>query len=211
MSLTSLVRRSEGDPQGALVLLHGRGADENDLSPLLDMLDPDRRLIGTCPRGPLNLPPGGAHWYRVMQVGYPEAATFHPTYSRAQEWLDAWLVEVGLTIDRTVLGGFSQGCVMSYALALGAGRPRPAGLIGMSGFIPTVDDLSLDLVGLSGWPAMIGHGSLDPVIEVGWGRKAHDLLREADADVVYRESPLAHGIDPSFLSEAQGWLQKVLP
>lgn len=210
MGLTSLVRGSAGEPRGALVLLHGRGADETDLHPLLDVLDPERRLIGICPRGPLSLPPGGAHWYRVMQVGYPDPATFHPTFSGLQEWFDDWLAEVGLDVDRTIVGGFSQGCVMSYALALGPGRPRPAGLLGMSGFIPTVDDFSLDLSDLFGWPVLIGHGAADPVIGVEWGRRAQQELDAAGADVVYRESPVGHTIDLGFLREAALWLQKVL-
>lgn len=194
-----------------MFLLHGRGADENDLFPLFDMLDPDRRLLGVSPRGPLSLPPGGAHWYRVLQVGYPDPSTFHPTYGLLQRWFDEVLIELGVAIDRTVVGGFSQGCVMSYSLALGQDRPRPAGLIGMSGFIPTVDDFSVDLADLGGWPAMIGHGSFDPVIAVEWGRKAHEQLRSAGAAVMYRESPVDHTIDAGFLHEAEGWLHKVLP
>ena len=58
-------RPADGEAEGALVLFHGRGADENDLFPLLDVLDPERRRHGYCPRGPLSLPPGGAHWYAV--------------------------------------------------------------------------------------------------------------------------------------------------
>ena len=62
------------------MLFHGRGADEHDLFPLLDMLDPERRLLGATARGPLSLPPGGAHWYAVRRVGYPDPETFHATY-----------------------------------------------------------------------------------------------------------------------------------
>ena len=68
--------RAAGEPEGALVLFHGRGADEHDLLPLLDALDPERRLRRLLPRGPLSLPPGGAHWYVVPRVGYPDPATF---------------------------------------------------------------------------------------------------------------------------------------
>ena len=78
-----------GEPEGLLVLFHGRGADEHDLFPLLDVLDPERRLLGVTPRGPLSLPPGGAHWYVVSEIGYPDPETFLPTYERAAEWLDA--------------------------------------------------------------------------------------------------------------------------
>ena len=54
-------RQPAGAPAGALVLLHGRGADEHDLFPLLDLLDPERRLLGVTPRGPLSLPPAFEH------------------------------------------------------------------------------------------------------------------------------------------------------
>ncbi len=57
--------------------------------PLLDVLDPERRLLGLTPRGPLSLPPGGAHWYVVPRVGYPDTETFHESYRLASEWLDA--------------------------------------------------------------------------------------------------------------------------
>lgn len=77
------VRRSQSEPEGALVLFHGRGADESDLFVLLDLLDPDQRLLGLCPRGPLMLPPGGAHWYRVQRVGFPDPTTFHSSFDLA--------------------------------------------------------------------------------------------------------------------------------
>ena len=83
-----LTREPRGEPDGALVLFHGRGADEHDLVPLLDALDPERRLLGLTPRGPLTLPPGGAHWYAVKEIGFPDPATFLPTYERAAEWLE---------------------------------------------------------------------------------------------------------------------------
>src|SRR5215217_8354984 len=118
--LKHLLRPAAGDPEGALVLFHGRGADEQDLFPLIDMLDPERRLLGATARGPLSLPPGGAHWYVVRRVGYPDPETFHAVYSRVAAWLDALLAEWGIPHDHAVLGGFSQGAVMSYALGLGA-------------------------------------------------------------------------------------------
>src|SRR5215213_5285470 len=111
--LKHLLRPAAGDPEGALVLFHGRGADERDLYPLLDELDPERRLLGVTARGPLSLPPGGAHWYVVQRVGFPDAETFRATYDLAGAWLDELLAEHGIPPKRTVLGGFSQGAVMS--------------------------------------------------------------------------------------------------
>jgi phospholipase/carboxylesterase len=198
------VREAAGEPAGALVLFHGRGADEHDLYPLLDLLDPERRLLGLTPRGPLSLPPGGAHWYVLRDVGFPDPPTFLATYGDLSDWLDGLLEEQGISHDRTVLGGFSQGAVMAYSLSLGAGRPRPAALIALSSFIPTVEDFELDLTQIP--PVAIGHGTYDPIISVEFSRQARKLLEEAGASVLYREYPLPHAIDPSFLLELGPWL-----
>ena len=199
------MRPSAGEPEGALVLLHGRGTDENDLHPLLDVLDPDRRLVGVTPRAPLALPPGGWHWYVVRQVGYPDPETFFGSYALLAEWLDALPDATGVPWERTVLGGFSQGTAMSYALALGDGRPRPAGLIALSGFIPEVAGFDVNVENARGLPVAIGHGSHDPVIGVEFGREARARLEEAGAPITYRESPMAHSVDPGFLQELAGW------
>jgi phospholipase/carboxylesterase len=191
------------------VLFHGRGTDEHDLFPLLDELDPERRMLGVTPRGPLTLPPGGAHWYVVRRVGYPDPETFHATYPMLAGWLDELLEANGFTHDRAVLGGFSQGAVMAYALSLGKGRPTPAAVVALSGFIPTVEGFDLELSRAAGLPVAIGHGTHDPIIPVEFGREARRLLEDAGADVTYRESPMPHAIDPAFLAELRDWLQHV--
>jgi phospholipase/carboxylesterase len=200
------LRPASGQPEGALVLLHGRGTDDFDLFPLLDALDPERRLVGVTPRAPLELAPGGFHWYVSRQVGHPDRDTFHATYATLTSFLDSLPDSLGVPWSRTVLGGFSQGTVMSYAAGLGAGRPAPAGILALSGFMPTVEGFALDLSGREGFPVAIGHGTYDPVISVEFGRDARRRLEEAGADVLYRESPVMHGIDPSFIEVLQGWL-----
>ena len=205
-----LERPAAAAPEGALVLLHGRGADERDLFPLLDRLDPGRRLLGVTARGPLSLPPGGSHWYIVPRVGYPDPDTFRATMDVLAPWLDGLLAEHGIDASRTVLGGFSQGSVMSYALSLGAGRPRPGAIVTLSGFIPTVDGWRLDPENAAGLPVAIGHGSEDPVISVEFGRQARDVLASAGAEVTYRESPMGHTIDPAFLRELPDWIERAL-
>jgi phospholipase/carboxylesterase len=205
VSLVVRVRPAAGAPEGALVLLHGRGADEFDLFPLLDALDPERRLVGATPRGPHSQPPGGAHWYALGGIGTPEPTTFFASYEAAAAWLDAFLAEHGIGFDRLVLGGFSQGGVMTYSLGLGAGRPRPAALIALSSFIPTVEGFELDLSPPLP-PVAIGHGTLDNVIGVEWGRRARALLEQAGAEVLYSETPMFHQIDPQFIREIADWL-----
>jgi phospholipase/carboxylesterase len=199
------VRPPREEPEGALVLLHGRGTDEHDLFPLIDLLDPERRLVGVTPRGPLSLPPGGAHWYVVRAIGYPDPDTFRASFEALSSWLEALPAELGFPPDRLVLGGFSQGCVMSYALALGPSAARPVALIALSGFIPTVDGFELDLTGRR-LPVAIGHGTFDPIIPVQFGREARDLLERAGFDVTYRETPMAHSVDPDYLTELGAWL-----
>jgi len=208
--LDHVSRAPAAEPEGLLVLFHGRGADERDLFPLLDLLDPARRMLGVTPRGPLQLPPGGAHWYAVREIGYPDPETFLETFARASSWLDGIATEAGIPAERTVLGGFSQGAVMTYALGLGAGRPRPAGLVALSGFMPSVPGFELDLA--PPLPrAAVGHGALDPVIGVEWGRDARARLEAAGANLTYRESPnMGHSIDPTFLRELPAWVGDTL-
>jgi phospholipase/carboxylesterase len=205
VTISHLERPAEGEPAGLLVLFHGRGADERDLFPLLDELDPQRRLLGVTPRGPLSLPPGGAHWYAFQEVGYPDPATFFETYAALADWLDG----LGFEPERTVLGGFSQGAVMTYALGLGEGRPRPAALVALSGFMPTAPGLELSLEPPLP-PVAIGHGTYDPVISVEFSRRAREPLEAAGGEVLYREYPLPHAVDPGFLAEVAPWLASKL-
>ena len=208
MPLRALERPSAtAEPEGALVLLHGRGADEHDLFGVLDLLDPERRLLGITPRGPLTLPPGGAHWYRLAGIPTPDPETFHATFAEVAAFLD----DLPVPLDRVVLGGFSQGSVMSYALGLGRGRPRPSAIVALSGFVPRVPGFSLDLEDLAGYPVAIAHGSYDPVIPAGFGHEARDLLVAAGADVLYRETPTTHTIDPAIVPELAAFVRGATP
>lgn len=210
LEISSISRPATGDPAGMLLLLHGRGAGEHDLLPLADVLDPDRRLVAVLPRAPLRLPPGGNHWYVVREIGRPDPDTFLPTLRAAGDWMDAVALTHGVEPSRIVVAGFSQGAVMSYALGLGVDRPRPAGIIALSGFVPTVPGFELDLEGRDGLPVAIGHGSVDPVIGVEWGRRARDLLQSAGMTVRYHETVMGHSIDPAFLDELRRWVAEVV-
>ncbi len=204
------LRPAAGQAQGALVLLHGRGADELDLLPVLDELDPERRLVGLAPRAPLALDSGGFHWYVSRRVGHPDRSTFLESYATLCRWLDALPAVLQVPSEAIVVGGFSMGAVMSYAVALATGRPSPAGVLAFSGFIPTVEGFELDLGARRDLPVAIGHGIQDPVIPVEFGREARARLEQASARVLYRESPMFHAIDPLFLRTLQGWLQEVV-
>ena len=191
-----------GEAEGALVLVHGRGSNEHDLVGLFDALDPERRLHGYSPRGPLSLPPGGAHWYVVPRVGYPDPGTFAEGYGALAGFVDS------LPYERKVIGGFSQGAVMSLAVGLGDGRPRPAAVVAFSGFVPTVD--GWELAGPPFPPVAVGHGTHDPVIPVEFAHRSVEQLRAAGADVLYRESAMDHTIEPAFVAELVPWIRSAV-
>ena len=202
--LVHRVREPAGDPQGALVLNHGRGADENDLFGLLDELDPERRLVGLTTGAPLtNVPPGGRHWYLVHRVGYPDPATFASSYEALTTFLDGFLEERGLSWEQTVIGGFSMGAVMSYAVSLGEGRPTPAGLLAFSGFVPTVEGWKPDLGPRSKLPILIHHGANDPIISVEFARQARELLQAGGIEPEYMETDAGHWLPPEALAPAK--------
>ncbi len=198
------------DPEGLLVLHHGRGTDENDLLGLADVLDPERRLHVVTPRGPLTLPgwPGN-HWYVVPRVGYPDPDTFRAAYDKLADFHDELWERTGIGPDRTVLGGFSMGSVMSYALGLPADRPVPAGILAFSGFIPTVEGWQPDLASRAGLDVFIAHGRHDPIMSVEFARQANELLTTAGLPVEYHESDAAHHIDPAHVPAAISWLSRL--
>jgi phospholipase/carboxylesterase len=202
-------RPAAGPAQGLLVLHHGRGTSEHDLLPLGDALDPQRRLHVAAPRAPLQLPGSpGYHWYRVPRVGYPDPDSFRAARDALASVHDELSAQTGIPLSRTVLGGFSMGTVMSYALGLDPDRPAPAGLLGFSGFIPTVEGWSPDLT-RTATRAFIAHGRRDPVIDVSFARTARDVLLQAGFEVDYRESEAAHSIDPVDIPRAINWLDTV--
>jgi phospholipase/carboxylesterase len=211
IELPHLIREPAAEPEGALILLHGRAVDETDLFPLLDELDPERKLFGMTPGGPLTgIPPGGRHWYRVEQVGHPDEETFVATLKTVCGFIDATLMERGVPWEKTVIGGFSMGCGVSYAVALGTGRPRAAGILGMSGFLPMVRGWRIDIGAKRGMPVYITHGAYDPVIPVDFGRRARDVLEEGGLHVTYRETRVQHSIAPELLPEMREWVASAI-
>jgi phospholipase/carboxylesterase len=204
-------RPAAGEAAGLLVLHHGRGADEHDLLGLADVLDPERRLHAVTPRGPLTLPGWpGHHWYVVPRVGFPDPETFRAAHASLAAFHDELWERTGIGAERTVLGGFSMGSVMSYALGLDPGRPAPAGILAFSGFVPQVEGWQPDLGSRAGTRAFVAHGRNDPVIGVEFARRARELLEAGGLDVEYHEGDGAHHLDPAHVPAAAGWLRATL-
>ena len=193
------------------MLHHGRGSDERDLIGLADILDPSRRLHIVSPRAPLQFQGSpGHHWYVVERVGFPHAETFLASLEALGAFHAETRDRVGLTPEQTILAGFSQGSVMSFATGLSAVLPAPAGILGISGFIPTVVGWLPDFTGHSDTRVLVAHGRNDPVIPVTFGRQANELLSESDLNYEYLESDAGHNIDPPQIPTMTAWLSRTL-
>lgn len=207
-------RPADGPSTGALFLHHGRGSWEGDLIPLADHFDPDRRLHVIAPRAPLRIKDApGFHWYAVPRVGYPDPATFAASTAALTEFHDDQLERIAVSPDRAVLGGFSMGSVMSFALGLSSDRPAPAGILGMSGFIPVLDDNSWqpDFDARSETPVFIGHGTYDPVIDFGFAEIARNKLEKAGLPLEFFQFDGGHEVNPAEIAPIRDWLARTLP
>jgi phospholipase/carboxylesterase len=146
----------------------------------------------------------------VPRVGYPDHDTFTAAYRELAAFHDELWERTGITPERTVLGGFSMGSVMSYSLGLGADRPVPAGILAFSGFVPVVEGWEPQLAERQSVQAFIAHGRTDPIMAVDFARSARELLEGAGLDVEYHESDAGHHIDPAHVPAAVDWLGRVL-
>jgi phospholipase/carboxylesterase len=210
--LKYMERPAVSEASGLLVLHHGRGTDEADLLGLADLLDPERRLHVVTPRAPLTLPGSpGYHWYLVPRVGYPDHDTFHAARRALADLHDALWQQTGIETSATVLGGFSMGAVMGYAMALGADRPPVAGVLAFSGFVPIVEDWQPSFEDRQGTRIFIAHGENDPIMEIGFARRARELAEAGGLEVSYHESAVGHQIDPAHLPVAAEWLAATIP
>jgi phospholipase/carboxylesterase len=209
MALVTHIVRPEGPADRLLLLIHGKGADERDLEPLLPHVDPAGRFLAVLPRAPLPLPPG-FQWYETLGIprGGPE---FVSSVDALDDVLDEACAEYGLDRRQAVVAGFSQGAALTLALGLRrSDRPRPAGLLAMSGFLPEVDGLEYDFAGAPAPPVLLQHGTHDPLIDVAQGRRAAETLAGAGVPVVYREYPMAHQVALESMADAAAWLDNIL-
>ncbi|HEY5052972.1 MAG TPA: phospholipase [Solirubrobacterales bacterium] len=206
--LVFLERPAAARAEGLLVLHHGRGTDERDLLGLADVLDPEQRLHVVTPRAPLVLPGSpGYHWYRVPRVGYPDRDSFDSARAALADLHDELWERTGVDPSHTVLGGFSMGTVMSYAMALGGDRPPVAGILAFSGFIPVVEGWQPQFGDRLETRIFIAHGRQDPIMEIEFAHRAREALKAGGLSVDYHESEVGHQIDPAHVPAAIEWLR----
>ena len=192
-----------------LILLHGRGTNEDDLLGLVEYLDP--RFFIVSARAPFKFDQGsGAFtWYDMKDIGTPDPRQFEENYNRLVQFVLDVKEQYPVDPHRVFLFGFSMGSIMSFALSLT--KPELVrGIVAHSGYIPENTSLAFAWDRLEGISFFIAHGIDDPVIPVHFGRRAHDLLVKTHADLTYREYPIAHAISEQSISDLSDWLQKKL-
>ena len=212
MSLVTNVVRGGPSPERLLLLIHGKGADERDLEPLVPHLDRAGRFVTVMPRAPLPMPPG-YQWYETAGLpgGGPQ---FVASVDALDDLLDEACAEYGLDRAASIVAGFSQGAALTLALGLRrasgerSGRPRPAGLLAMSGFLSTAEGLDYDFGAAP--PVLLQHGTHDPLIAVELAHTAARTLSESGVPVLYREYPMQHQVAWESIQDAATWLEAVL-
>ena len=214
LSLTHLTRPPREQQPGApplLLLLHGVGSHEADLFPLAEELD--GRFFVVSARGPNTLRPGAYAWYEVVFA--PTGFVIDPRQAEESRqallrFIDELVAAYGVDPARVYLMGFSQGAIMSLAVALT--RPdKVAGVVAMSGrLLPEFRPLIAEPEALVGLPILVVHGLADQVMPIRDGREVRDTLSALPVALTYREHPMGHHVAPESLRDVAAWLRERL-
>jgi phospholipase/carboxylesterase len=199
-----LPRKKDQAKFPALILLHGRGASEDDLLGLSEYLD--ERFMFIAPRAPFPFHSGGGHtWYDVLEVGKPEPKMFADSYERLTRFLEDVRRSYPVDPSKVFLLGFSMGTMMSYSLALTMPDHFVA-VVANSGYIPEGTDLVFQWEKMKTTSFFIAHGVYDPVIPVQFGKRAKELLEKHEIESTYREYDMGHQINEESLGDIATWL-----
>lgn len=215
--------REGGGDGPVIVLLHGFGAPGDDLVALFRVLDapPGTRFV--FPEAPLVIDPtfGGRAWWMIdtarlelamargevrdMAREVPEGLS--PAREAVRAMLDS--IHEKLGPSKMVLGGFSQGAMLSVDVALRADRPL-AGLVLLSGTLIAEEQWSPLFPELGGMPIFMSHGRGDPLLGFGAAEHLRDLLKGAGANVDWNPFAGAHEIPGPVVDALGDFLRRVL-
>jgi len=187
-----------------VVLLHGRGADENDLIDIADTLP--TTFVYASIRAPVALPEGGYNWFESRGVARPVAQSLRASMDALRAWLDG-SEPAQYNRERTYLLGFSAGMMMASALLLDD-PARFAGAALLSGAIPFDAGIEALPQRLEGKPVFYGRGSLDDVIPKELVMRTERYLRErSGAQLLLRDYPHGHSISEHELEDISDWIE----
>lgn len=193
----------------ALFMMHGYGSDEADLFSFASALPQDLFVISL--RAPYSLPPYGNAWYAINfdapRGKWNDVGQALESRDLLLQTIDEAIAAYGLDPHRISLLGFSQGSILSYALALS--QPgRFKAVIALSGYIDReMLPAGFEDKDLSTLQVYASHGTSDMVIPVGWARQSADLLQTLGVPHRYEEFPAGHGVSPENLASFKSWMQ----
>ena len=193
-----------------LILLHGYGSNEEDLFSFASELPDDLLIISV--RAPRNLGMGGYSWFTINfdNAGGKFSDTDEAIESR--ELVATFITEIQekykITPAKTFLLGFSQGTILSYAIALNYPE-KVQKIIALSGYInPDLLPTNLTSKDYSKLDLFISHGNVDQVIPVDWANKAPQFLNELNIKNCYQEYPVGHGVAPKNFFDFKKWIEE---
>ncbi len=212
LSLHHIIKAPIGQLEKAPVLFmfHGYGSDENDLFSFASELPEELFIISV--KAPYPLQPYGNAWYAINfdadQNKFSDNEQAIESRDKIATFIDEAIKSYPIDAKNITLLGFSQGTILSYAVAL-SHPEKIKNLIALSGYV------NLDIIepnfkqnDFSKLSVYASHGSQDQVIPVSWARKAPQLLAELGIDHKYSEFPVGHGVAPQNFMELKEWLKK---
>ncbi len=206
------VAPDDADADGpAVFVLHGRGADEEDLLPVARHLPDDFHVISLRAPDPLQ---GGYTWYDLdlsgggLEQSQPDAAGFRRSLDLIADSVEAATEAYDLDADRLGLLGFSQGAITSLSLVLEE-PDRYAWVVALHGYLADSHaEFAPD--GVAGKPVFVGAGSGDRVIPSARSTAAAERFVEIGADVTHDSYPGGHGIGQSELADVVAFVEAQL-
>ncbi len=199
---------SEG-PAPAIIMLHGYGSDENDLFSFASELPSEYAIISL--RAPLGMQPFGNAWYSIYfdvnQDKFSDDEQAIESRELVSMCIDEIISEYNIDPKRITLMGFSQGTILSFAVALSY-PAKVARVVGLSGYV-NKDILSkgYEQNDYGDLKIYTSHGSVDQVIPVEWARRSKPFFDELGIPCEYSEFPVGHGVSPQNFYEFKKWLE----
>lgn len=207
---TAHVPPGEG-PHPTIILLHGWGASAHDLLGLAPILHGGGALV-LCPQGPVafEIAQGmlGFGWWPITQTREIDPREFDAARGLLRGFLDEAIKRYPIDRRKIVIAGFSQGGVMAYDLVLGD-PSRFAGLVALSSWLPEQIDAAIPSSDEhKNFPALVIHGTQDPMIPVERAQESRRRLLARGVNVHYREFDMQHEVNPDALRELVLWLEE---
>ncbi|MBC7643205.1 MAG: alpha/beta fold hydrolase [Flavobacterium sp.] len=212
MKLHYLIKepKTKLDKNPLLLLLHGYGSNEEDLFSFASEL-PDNYYVVSV-RAPYDMQYGSYAWYAInFDAGenkFSDVEQAKKSRDLIADFIEDLVEKYPISSDNVTLIGFSQGCILSYAIALSYPE-KIRRVVAMSGYLnPEMLQQNYLKNNLSNLKFFVSHGTADQVVPVEWGRKAKPFLDNLRIETVYKEYPIGHGVSPQNFHDFKEWLAK---